>query len=612
MAMRIAGRFGVGLILAILMGSASRAEEPPIDRGVGRAVSNFTLRDTAGKAVSLYDFRGKQAGVLVFTGVDCPVSALYMARLADLALEYEARGVVFLAIDSNAGETAERVAGHAQDHGVTFPVLMDPGGRVADLLLAGRTSEALVLDGGARLLYRGAIDDQYTQAAHKDAPTRKFLVEALEAVLDGRRPAVTATEVAGCPIERSRTGAAGRSLRRIRAAPPEVVAAREGAEPTRPVGAVTFAANVAPILQAKCQSCHRPGQAAPFSLRSFDDARRHASSIREAVEDRRMPPWHADPRFGRFENDRSLSEDQRATLLAWIDQGVPSGDLKAAPAPKSFPDGWTIGTPDAVFSMPERYTVAAQGTLPYQRFRVPTGFTEDRWVQAAEARPGDRSVVHHILIYVDDGDSRKGRRDSSDAHLCGYAPGDLPSVYPPGTAKLVPAGSDLVFEVHYTPNGVMKADRSAVGLIFAREPVTRRALTRGISEHRFAIPPGAADHPVTSSVTVPRAAHILSFMPHMHLRGKDFQYTATFPDGRREVLLSVPAYDFAWQSAYRLAEPAAMPAGTRIDCLAHFDNSDGNPANPDPTRTVTWGDQTFEEMMIGYIDYVEDGPIPPR
>ena len=512
-------------------------------------------------------------------------------------------GVVVVAIDANAGETAACAAENARELGVTFPVLMDPGNRVADQMLAERTCEALVVDGRARLRYRGAIDDQYDLKAHKDAPTKTYLVDALEALLDGREPAVKGTAVAGCPIERAGPAAATGPSRKVRAAPPEVVAALREREGDVQVGPVTYAADVAPVLQAKCQSCHRPGQAGPFNLLTYDDARRHAATIREVVDDRRMPPWHADPRYGHFANDRSLTAAQRATLLAWVDQGTPLGDPKAIPAPRAFPEGWTIGTPDAVLEMPETYTVSAQGTLPYQRFRVPTGFTEDKWVEAAEARPGDRSVVHHIIVYAVGPGGHK-------EHLCGYAPGDLPSVYPPGTAKRVPAGSDFYFEVHYTPDGKIKTDRSAVGLIFARAPVEHRALTRPIAQHRFAIPPGAADHEVKSSVTLEHPIHLLGFMPHMHLRGKDFRYTAVTPDGKSEVLLSVPAYDFAWQSAYRLAEPRAFPAGTRIDCVAHFDNSAANPANPDPSKTVTWGDQTFEEMMIGYIDYVEDDSKP--
>jgi hypothetical protein len=345
----------------------------------------------------------------------------------------------------------------------------------------------------------------------------------------------------------------------------------------------------------------------PFPLEKYDDARGHAAMIREVVDDRRMPPWHADPRYGKFSNDRRLSPRERSTLLAWVDHGAPLGDPAALPAPRTFPEKWTIGTPDAVFEIPAPQVVAAQGTLDYVHVRVPTHFKEDRWIQAAEAQPGDRAVVHHIIVYVDDHGGR--RRRGGEAHLCGFAPGDLPTVLPAGTAKKIPAGSDLIFQIHYTPNGTMRTDRSRVGFIYAKAPVEHQAYTHGIAQRRFLIPPGADNYPVASSFTFPRDAHLLSFMPHMHLRGKSFEYRATYPDGTSEVLLSVPAYDFGWQTAYALATPKAMPKGTRIDCQAHYDNSAGNPANPDPKRAVTWGDQTFEEMMIGYIDYTDDDPV---
>jgi hypothetical protein len=430
-------------------------------------------------------------------------------------------------------------------------------------------------------------------------------------VLADREVATTSTPVVGCPIERVEVKV-GKAIPRIRPAAPDIVAALDAIETPVKVGEVTYAAEVAPILQAKCQSCHRPGQVGPFALLTFDQARRWAASIYEVVDDRRMPPWHADPRYGKFENDRGLTPRERATLLAWVEHGTPLGDPQKIPPPRKFPEGWTIGEPDVVLEIPEPYTVAAQGVLPYQRFRVPTGFAEDKWVQAAEARPGDRSVVHHIIVYVDDHERDADPHGSSDAHLCGYAPGDMPSIYPTGTAKRIPAGSDLIFEMHYTPMGRVRTDQSSVALIFAKRPVTHQAFTKGIAQPRFAIPPGAENYPVESSFTFSDDAHLLSFMPHMHLRGKDFRYTAAYPDGTSEVLLSVPAYDFGWQSTYRLAEPKAMPKGTRIDCLAHFDNSAGNPANPDPTKTVRWGQQTFEEMMIGFIDYVEDKPVDPR
>ncbi|MDB5349650.1 MAG: Copper type ascorbate-dependent monooxygenase, C-terminal domain protein [Planctomycetota bacterium] len=391
---------------------------------------------------------------------------------------------------------------------------------------------------------------------------------------------------------------------RTRVKPPaaEVVEFLKTNEPAVSVGRVTYADHIAPILREKCQACHRPGQVAPFSLGTYDQACRWKRGIREVVLDRRMPPWHADPRHGTFANDRGLSPAQRAAIVAWVDQGTPLGDPDAIPEPVAFPDGWTIGTPDAVFTMTRPFTVPAQGVLSYQRFRVPTNFQGDVWVQALEARPGDRRVVHHICIYLEGKTPNDEGRAERPELVC-YAPGDLPSVFPKGTAKLIPAGASLVFEVHYTPIGVAKADQSSVGLIFARDPVRRRAVTKGISNKNLVLPPGAKNHELRSSFTFPFDARLLSLSPHLHLRGKDFQYRATYPDGRAEILLSVPAYDFAWQSVYRLAVPKTMPHGTRIDCVAHFDNSADNPNNPDPTAEVRWGDQTWDEMMIGYIDY---------
>jgi hypothetical protein len=455
--------------------------------------------------------------------------------------------------------------------------------------------------------YRGAIDDQYGLGTRKDAPSRRYLADALDAILTGRKVVTPATPVFGCPLDRVQPKSAlSRKTQRVRAAAGELAAAYDELEPPDPieVGSVTYAADVASILQQKCQSCHRAGQVGPFPLLTYDDTVRHAATIREVVDDRRMPPWHADPRFGQFENDRSLSIRQRATLLAWVDQGCPLGDAKAVPAQRAFPEGFSIGKPDLVIEMPEPYTVPAQGTVPYQYFRVPSGFTEDKWVQAAEARPGDPSVVHHVLVAIDDHKPKTeaDERRLPQSHFVAYAPGDLPMSLPPGIAKRIPAGSDLIIQMHYTPVGTVRTDRSSFALIFAKAPPLREAHTLGILQQNFEIPPGADKHAVHSNYIFPADAELYSLMPHMHLRGKSFRYTATFPDGGREILLSVPGYDFAWQSVYRLARPRQMPKGTRIDCLAHFDNSSKNPSNPDPSLKVVWGDQTFEEMMIGYID----------
>jgi peroxiredoxin len=608
MASRNVGRMA---LLALAMAAVARADEAPIGRMVGRQVPDFSLIDVrTGKPDSLFRHGalGKKAAILFFEGIDCPNSNAYLPRLAELADAYRDKGVVVFVINSNASESAADAARHAEEYKLRVPVLKDERNVVADQFLVDRTCEALIVDGHARLRYRGAIDDQIGVGVRRAKAGRCYLAEALDAVLAGGEVETTATSVAGCVLERAQANPKA-SLPRVRPAAPEIVEALKGIEAPVEVGAVTYAADVAPIIREKCQECHRPRQPAPFSLLGYDDARRRSGTIREVVEDRRMPPWHADPRFGDFANDRRLTSRERATFVAWVDQGTPLGNPEDLPAPKAWPEGWGVGEPDVVFRMSEPYIVPAQGVVRYQYFRVSTGFAEDRWIQSIEARPGDPSVVHHIIVYLDD--KRPDRRGMGE-HLGGYAPGDMPTICPPGTGKRIPAGSDLVFQVHYTPMGKVREDRSSVGFTFAKTPPTRRAITHGIANSRFRIPAGDGNHEVASHFTFREDSHLLSFMPHMHLRGKDFKYTARYPDGTSELLLSVPAYDFAWQSYYRLAGPKAMPKGTTIDCVAHFDNSANNPSNPDPMKPVRWGDQTWEEMMIGYIDYVPDAPIDPK
>jgi peroxiredoxin len=609
---RIRARW-TGLWVFLLIGVTAaatlvhRSSSNPRNREPGREMPSFTLSDArTGEPIALENYRGRcTAIVITFTGINCPIGNLYVPRLAELATTYAARGVVILAINSNSHETRAEIIEHVREYAIPFPVLMDPKNRVADLYLAERTCEALVLDGDLRLRYRGAIDDQYALGSRRDQPERRYLIEAIEAILSGRDVALATTPVVGCPIDRVDP----RPRPKVAALAPEVQSLLEHIEPEVEVGPVTYATDVAPILHNKCTPCHRAGQVAPFSLMNHRDADRWATSIWEVITARRMPPWQADPRYGAFANDRSLAPRDRAVLLAWVEQGAPLGDLSKAPPPPDFPTGWTIGTPDFVFEVAEPFKVKAEGTVPVQRFRVKPDFKQDVWIQAAEARPGDRSVVHHIVVYIDDHAIDPDGRGLPERYLTAYAPGDMPSILPAGIARRLPAGSDLTFEVHYTPIGQERHDRSTVGLIVAREPPHHEAMIKGISQKKLRIPPGARNHLERASWTFPWSAHLLSLTPHMHLRGVDFTYTARYPDGRSEVLVSIPRYDFNWQSTYRLVNPKPMPKGTRIDCLAHYDNSAENPANPDPSASVTWGENTTDEMLIGYIDIYMDGPI---
>jgi hypothetical protein len=384
---------------------------------------------------------------------------------------------------------------------------------------------------------------------------------------------------------------------------------------------VTFTKDVAPILFKRCVECHRPGEIAPMSLLTYEQARPWARSIKEKVVERSMPPWLADPQHTHFENDRRLPQKEIDTLAAWASAGAPKGDDKELPPAPKFSEGWTIGTPDLVLTMQEEFEVPAEGVVPYKYMTIPTNFTEDKWIQALEIRPGNRSVVHHVIASVQDpgagqpqrnrdpqaaGGSATNIQRGRENFLGGIAPGDSADVFPPGTAKRIKAGSNIVLQMHYTTNGLATRDRTSVGFVFAKEPVQKTIVTGNAANARFVIPPGDPSHQVTSSTTFAEDVHLITLMPHMHVRGKDFLYTAVYPDGRSEVILRVPRYDFNWQLTYKFAKPLSLPKGTRIDCVAHFDNSTNNKYNPDPTREVRWGDQTWEEMMIGWFTYTRD------
>ena len=388
------------------------------------------------------------------------------------------------------------------------------------------------------------------------------------------------------------------------------VAATGGAAEQPSSARVTFAKDVAPILYNRCVTCHRPGAIAPMSLLTYEAARPWAKAIRDEVADRVMPPWFADPRYGKFENDASLTQKEIDTIVAWVNGGAHKGNDADLPAPPRLADdGWTIGQPDVVLTMQEPYVVPAEGTVEYLYFEIPTNFSEDKWVQSLEIRPGNRAVVHHVIASAHDPSTPPGglRRVTGETQLGGYTPNRTGVFFPPGIAKRIKAGSKIVLQMHYTPNGEATLDRTSIGFVFAKTPVKKSLVTAAALNANFAIPPNHPSYEVKSSATMKEDVHLTSFMPHMHFRGKDFTYTVVYPDGRSEILLSVPKYDFGWQLTYVFDKPIPLPKGTRLDCVAHFDNSLANKANPDPTQEVRWGDQTWEEMMIGWYSYTRDG-----
>lgn len=368
----------------------------------------------------------------------------------------------------------------------------------------------------------------------------------------------------------------------------------------------TFYRDVLPILQNRCQECHRAGEMAPMSLVTYQEVRPWAKSIREKVRTKTMPPWFADPCCGKFSNDRSLTPAEIATISNWVDSGAVAGDPKTAPQPRKWNQTWNLGTPDAVFTMPEPFHVPASGALDYQRFVVSTGFRQDRWIQAVEVRPGARAVVHHVVVYIrEPGETWLEGQTKADI-LQVYAPGTAPERWPEGMGKLIPAGSDLIFEIHYTPNGKPAVDQTRAAVIFARTKPARRVLTLQMSNDRFEIPPGDPDYRVSVWGTLPNDALLLGLFPHMHLRGKAFEFTRILENGQPDVLLRVPRYNFYWQLSYRLQTPLPLKKGTRLVWTAWYDNSPNNPRNPDPSAEVHYGEQSDAEMMIGFFDVAVD------
>ena len=343
---------------------------------------------------------------------------------------------------------------------------------------------------------------------------------------------------------------------------------------------VTFYRDVLPVLQKNCQGCHRPGEAAPVAFMSYKETRPWAKAIREAVATRRMPPWFADPHVGKFSNDSSLSAQDIATLMKWADTGAAEGTPSDGPAPVQFVKGWNIGTPDSTMAMPAEFDVPATGTIEYTYFVVPTGFTEDKWVQLAEIRPGNRRIVHHVIAFVREPGSKwlkdakpgeafvpkKGTGSSEGGpggeFLVGYAPGYPAEKFAPGHAKRIKAGSDIVLQMHYTANGKLEKDKTHVGFVFAKEPPARRLYTLAAGNTKFVIPAGADNHKVEAKMTLHEDSTLVSLLPHMHLRGKAFEFRVTYPNGETQQLLRVPRYDFSWQLTYLPEKPVLLTKGS--------------------------------------------------
>jgi hypothetical protein len=541
--------------------------------GTTSAAARTTVTDAAGRTVRLSDWAEDRLLAVVFLGVDCPLARLYVPELNRLHEEFAGRGVAFLGVFSNSHETRGQVAEFARE--LEFPAICDPTQAWASDLCATRTPEVVLLDAWRDVIYRGRIDDRYAVGVHLRAqPSRHDLREAIAESLRGARVSVPRTELAGCLIDRQSTEQA-----------------IEGGE-------VTYAEHIAPIFDAHCVSCHRAGEVGPMTLDTYDQAFAWRETIREVIESRRMPPWSA--RGGHFANNPSLSSKDRDLVIRWLDVGAPEGDPDKRPALPKFPSGWSI-SPTVTFRAPE-FQVPAEGVLDYQEFVIDPGFAKDTWVRAIEIRPGNRAVVHHASLLMKPKDARPGMfyyDEMFDAYLALYVPGNTSTRLPPGTAKRIPAGWNLVLSVHYVPNGSPQADRSQIALELCNEPQVQIA-TRMVSRP-IELAPGEVKTAIAET-TLDADYLLIALYPHMHLRGRSMRLEAIAPGGAAETLLDVPDYDFEWQHRYVLARPRVLTAGTRLRCTAVYDNSAANPRNPDPMAHVKYGPATTDEMFFGAFE----------
>jgi len=557
----------------------------PGDVGIGRMINDVHFRTLDGEQLSLGAFKARKGLVLIMTSATCPVSKRYLPSVAKLAQELKEKGLGLVLVNALSSEKPEDIRAQLGAAGITAPYLHDTDKKLSVALGARTTTEVFLLDPALTLVYRGALDDQYGVNYNLDGPRHPYLRNAVAAMIRGEKPAVQATAAPGCELE--------------------LPVSSDEAKPST----VTYHRDVARILQQNCVSCHRDGGIAPFALDDLDDVRDRAKVIKRVVSEGTMPPWFAaiekDAAKNPWANDCSLSARDKADLFAWLDsRDRPLGDVADAPAKRSYPAEWSIGTPDLIIPLSRAYDIKADGFMPYANDIVETQLKEDRWVSAYEIIPSERDVVHHVIVRVHEKGSEVRKADEGrEGYWAVYVPGNGSCVYPEGFARKIPAGAKVSFQVHYTPSGKAKTERMKMGLVFAKMPPTHEVRTAPLANPRLSIPPGAARHVETHTQRVPFDMPIMGFMPHMHTRGAAFKYEVTYEDGKAETLLDIPRYDFNWQLRYEYKRPKLIPQGSALKITAVFDNSTGNRANPDPTKLVRWGSQTVDEMMIGYIEY---------
>jgi thiol-disulfide isomerase/thioredoxin/mono/diheme cytochrome c family protein len=584
-------------LLAIVPARADEVRIPP--------ARFLAALDLQGKTHRIGNGEGYKAAVVVFMSHECPISREYIPELNRLADTLRGKPVEFVGVVSEPGLTRAAAVKFQQEFKIGLPLLFDAAGEIAAGLHPTHVPEAFVLDTSGEVVYRGRIDDQYGEIGKKrPVATTHDLSEAINAMLEGKAIASARTTPVGCPFEERPA--------------------------TQTPDKITYNRHIAPILFANCAECHRPGEVAPFSLLTYDDAAKRAGFLAEITRERQMPPWKTEVGHARFLGERRLTDAQIVLMEGWAKAGAPQGQADDLPPQPQFASGWRLGKPDLELKAPVPFTVPAGGEDIFQHFIIPIDIPEDKTVVGFEFRAGNASVVHHAILFLDA--SGLGRRKDAETPEPGYktfgsigipvagiigvwTPGMTPRFYPQGAGMSVRKGTDLVLQLHVHPSGKEETDQSSIALYFADKPV-ERTMSRApflVGSLMIDIPAGAREHTIKSSVTLPADITLISLLPHMHLIGKEMKLTATFPDGRVESLLWIKDWNFYWQDNYVYHEPVHLPAGTRLDVVSRYDNSDDNPLNPSkPAKRVFFGNGSTDEMCFGIFQLIVDKPSEER
>ncbi len=611
--------------------AAKRKEEKASHAKLGKKISDLVSQTADGNKVRLHDFKGKKAIVVAFLSFECPVSKSYSRPLAKLVQKYKDAGVAVLGIVPHPDLNQKQVEKQRNKFELPFPVFHDADFRYANAFQADYTPEVFLLDGNFVLRYRGRVDDSYYARLKRNIKvTSHDLLKALDEVLAGREVSNPATKPIGCPIYR-------------------------GSQKVAKTGPVTYHRDVLPILQQRCQGCHRPGEVGPFSLMTYRQAVNWADDIKTYTQNGYMPPWKATSGM-KFHDERKMTKKEIATLAKWVDTKTPEGDPKDAPPPAKFPQGWQLGNPDMVLEMGKDWQLGPNGPDVFRCFVFPTNFSEDKYCSAVEIRPSNRAIVHHILLFVDTKGrgrlrqkraqarerSRANRHDDKgpgysvpagssgigvgvipEGNLGGWAPGVIPRHFPKGTGFHLPKGADIVMQVHYHRNGRLEKDRTRIGLHFSKEkncrpiqafPLPGGTKAPGLYRVFFAIPPNRKRYPLGGSAWAMEDCEVYAITPHMHLLGKEMYVTMTTPDGKTKTIIGINDWDYQWQEEYRFKTPLKIKKGTKLTVQAYYDNTADNPLNPfSPPRAVTFGDQTTNEMCFAFLggSSSKGGPLLP-